>query len=162
MNYHHFLAIFLIFLTGFGPHLPVCYAETNSEPLYTRPLNVPARSNAEYYSASPDSALVIPVNIWGNVREPGLHFLPIGSNLHQSVSAAGGPSDSADLSSIRILRSGKSTYADLLGPKSPPVQANDYVFVDRTYKADLPMWFAGLSAVVSIVTLYYVVKPVKK
>lgn len=160
MKIQQILSIFLIVSIGIGQNFSIAYAEVN-QPLHTRPANVPARSNAEYYSASPDATLVMPVNIWGNVREPGLHFLPIGSNLHQSVSAAGGPSENADLSSVRVLRSGKPTYVDLLGPKSIPLQANDFVYVERSYKADLPLIFAGVTTVISIITLYYVMNPRK-
>lgn len=130
-----------------------------SDRVHTKPGNVPARSNAEYYSASPDSTIVMPVNIWGNVREPGLHFVPIGSNLNQSVSVAGGPTDRADLSSVRLLRDGKTSYADLLGPKAVPLQANDFIYVQQNYRADLPLIFSGISTVISIVTLYYVTRP---
>lgn len=160
MTFQQILAFFLIFSTGLGPYAPSALAEA-ADTFHKRPLNVPARSNAEYYSPSPDSTIVMPVNIWGNVKEPGLHYLPVGSNLHQSVSAAGGPSDTADLSSVRILRSGKTSYADLLGPKSVPMQENDYVYVDRSYRSDMPLIFSGISTIVSIITLYYVMNPKK-
>ena len=162
MKMQPYLAIFLISTIAIGPNLSVALADTSVESLHKRPPNIPARSNAEYYSPSPDSTIVMPVNIWGNVKEPGLHYLPPGSNLHQSVSAAGGPSDTADLSSVRILRGGKTSYADLLGPKSVPLQENDYVYVDRNYRNDLPIWFSGISTVVSIVTLYYVMNQRKQ
>lgn len=158
MKSQQLLAIFLIFATGLGPNFSRVYADTG-ESLHIRPPNVPARSNAEYYSASPEVRVVMPVNIWGNVREPGLHFLPIGSSLQQSISAAGGPSETADLSTIRILRSNKYTYADLLGTKTVPLQANDIVYVDHSYRADLPFIFSGISTILSIITLYYVMKP---
>lgn len=156
-----FICGFMIFAAATAPLGGVHAASQSAEPIHTKPLNVPARPNAEYYSASPDSTLVMPVNIWGNVREPGLHFVPIGSSLNHSVSVAGGPTDRADMGSIRILRGGKLTYADLMGPKSIPLQANDYVYVEQNYRADLPLIFSGISTILSIVTLYYVMNPRK-
>lgn len=102
--------------------------------------------------------MLIPVNIWGNVREPGVHYVPIGSSLMQSVSAAGGPSENADFSNVRLLQGNKHTYADLLKTSGPVVQANDTIYVQKSYKADLPLIFSGIATIVSIVTLYYVVK----
>lgn len=162
MKMRPYLAIFLITSIGFGSHCSVALADEPVGKLYKRPPNIPARSNAEYYSPSPDATIVMPVNIWGNVKEPGLHYLAPGSNLHQSVSAAGGPSDNADLSSVRILRNGKTSYADLLGPKSVSLQENDYIYVDRSYRNDIPIWFSGISTVISIITLYYVMNPRKQ
>ena len=98
----------------------------------------------------------MPVHVWGNVREPGVHYVPAGSTLLQSVSAAGGPTENADTKSIRLLRDKKYTYVDLLKADSSSAQANDTLFVDSSIKADLPLYFTGISTVISIVTLYYV------
>lgn len=159
MKFEKFLAIVVI-QTTLSAYQTAAFAD-GSDSLHLRPSMVQPRSNAEYYSASPDSSVAIPVNIWGNVREPGLHYMPLGTNLHQSISAAGGPSDSADMSEVRILRGGKTTYVDLLGPKMVPLQANDYVYVDRSFRADMPLIFAGVSTVLSIATLYFVMNPKK-
>lgn len=138
--------------------IPLVYAaEHPKEPIYTKPLGLGARPSAEYYSTSTEAGLLIPVNIWGNVREPGIHYVPTGSNLLQSLSAAGGPTENADISAIRILRKNQSSYADLLKSSAPPaVQANDMIYVTQTYKADLPLIFSGVSTLISIVTLYFV------
>lgn len=153
--------IFVVLSIVSSPFLTQQAYAQRSERVHTKPNNIPARTNAEYYSASPDSSIVMPVNIWGNVREPGLHFVPIGSSLSQTVSVAGGPTDRADPSSVRILRDGRTTYADLLGPKTIPLQANDFVYVEQNYRADLPLIFSGISTFISIVTLYYVMNPKK-
>jgi hypothetical protein len=87
-------------------------ADDSGATLYTRPDSVGARSNAEYYSAAPETGLVMPINIWGSVREPGVHYVPIGSTLLHSVSVAGGPTDLADLDKVKLFRSGKIQYAD--------------------------------------------------
>ena len=138
-------------------------AERSREPIYTKPLNLGPRASAEYFSTVPEAGLLIPINIWGNVREPGIHFVPSGSNLLQSLSAAGGPTESADISAVRILRKNQSTYTDLLKSSAPPlVQANDMIYVHQTYKAELPLIFSGISTVISLVTLYFILNDRKK
>jgi protein involved in polysaccharide export with SLBB domain len=162
MEFRRFIAIFLVLPMTIIPH-GVSRAAANelSETLQIRPPNVAPRANAEYYPSSPDAGVTMPVHIWGNVREPGLHYMPLGANLGQTVSAAGGPTDSADMTSVRLLRGGKPTYVDLLGPKSIPVQSNDYIYVDRNYRADMPLIMSGITTVLSIITLYFVVIPRK-
>lgn len=149
------LAFALVF---YGMPNALC-ADSRSEGIIIRPSNVMPRSSAEYFSSAPDTGLVIPVNIWGNVREPGLHYVPQGASLQLSMSAAGGPTETADISAIRIIRGGKSNYTDLLGSRSISLQANDVVYVSQSYRADLPLIFSGVSTLISIVTLYYVMKP---
>lgn len=159
LNFEKIISKVAIFSILAGPTFSQNALAQKPDRVHTKPANVPARPNAEYYSASPDSSIAMPVNIWGNVREPGLHFVPIGSTLTQSVSVAGGPTDRADLSSVRLLRDGKTSYTDLLGPKAVPLQENDFIYVQQNYRADLPLIFSGVSTVISIVTLYYVTRP---
>jgi len=47
--------------------------------------------------------ILMPVNVWGEVRNPGIHMIPWDSDLRDALSAAGGPTSSANLSSIRIV-----------------------------------------------------------
>lgn len=65
----------------------------------------PLRSNvgAYYYMARPGDLTVI-VSIWGEVRNPGQYEVPVGTELIQLLSYAGGPLVSADLRRIRIIR----------------------------------------------------------
>ncbi|MCS7082976.1 MAG: SLBB domain-containing protein [Rhodothermia bacterium] len=44
------------------------------------------------------------MSIWGEVRNPGQYEVPVGTELIQLLSYAGGPLVSADLRRIRIIR----------------------------------------------------------
>lgn len=59
--------------------------------------------NGSYYDYSFGSSVPIDINIWGFVSSPGKYRVPISTKLIQLVSYAGGPTDRARLSDIRIL-----------------------------------------------------------
>ncbi len=46
----------------------------------------------------------IKVHIWGQVKNPGLHSVPSNTDLMELLSLAGGPSDYANLSRIKLIR----------------------------------------------------------
>ncbi len=48
--------------------------------------------------------LKIKTYIWGQVRNPGLYIIPDNTNLLTLISSAGGPTENAKLSKIRIIR----------------------------------------------------------
>lgn len=113
---------------------------------------------AEFYSTDTKSGVLIRVNIWGEVSRPGVYFVPVGTTLIDSVSSAGGPLGSADLPEIRLLRSDKQTYVDLLSDSGRiPMQENDMVYVDRSLKADMPLIFGAISTVLSLAAFYLVI-----
>lgn len=49
--------------------------------------------------------LKIRTYIWGQVRNPGLYIVPDDTDLLTLISSAGGPTENAKLSKIRIIRS---------------------------------------------------------
>ncbi len=49
--------------------------------------------------------LKIRTYIWGQVRKPGLYIVPDNTDLLTLMSSAGGPTENAKLSKIRIIRS---------------------------------------------------------
>jgi polysaccharide biosynthesis/export protein len=59
---------------------------------------------AQYYLGSSDE-LLIPVNIWGFVMKPGQYMVPDNTDLVALLSFAGGPTEEARLTHIRIIRS---------------------------------------------------------
>lgn len=58
---------------------------------------------ARYYLGS-DDELLIPINIWGYVQNPGQYMVPNNTDLISLLSYAGGPKESAKISKIRIIR----------------------------------------------------------
>lgn len=58
--------------------------------------------------------VLMTVHVWGEVRSPGTVQIPVGSDLVAALSAAGGPTGSADLGGVRVVYdSGPDTEYDL-------------------------------------------------
>lgn len=63
------------------------------------------RRSASRYIFSPTSdALLMPVKIWGEVKNPGIYEVPIGIDLIELISSAGGPTSAAKLSKVKVIR----------------------------------------------------------
>ena len=65
---------------------------------------LPKKSGSIYYSKSVKNKVLIPTNFWGEVNTSGLHFVPQGTSLINGLSLAGGPSGSADISTVQVTR----------------------------------------------------------
>jgi polysaccharide export outer membrane protein len=63
------------------------------------------RSPRYYLSLGTEDALMIKVFIWGQVELPGVYEVPDGTDLIAALSLAGGPTDHAKLSEVKIIRS---------------------------------------------------------
>ena len=48
--------------------------------------------------------LLIKVNVWGQVKNPGVHLINEGSDFTTLISTVGGPIDGADLKKIKLYR----------------------------------------------------------
>ena len=62
------------------------------------------RSSAAQYYLGENDEILVPVNIWGFVRLPGQYFVPNNTDLISLLSFAGGPTEDAKISNIRIIR----------------------------------------------------------
>lgn len=58
----------------------------------------------EYISGQEAGIVMMKVNLWGAVKRPGIHHIPVKTNLIELMSFAGGPNDNAILDSITIKR----------------------------------------------------------
>lgn len=66
-------------------------------------------AGAIYYSPSIKGKVLIPVHIWGSVKNSGIHFVPVNTNLISGISLAGGPSfgNTANNVYVTTTRNGK-------------------------------------------------------
>ena len=65
--------------------------------------------SAEYYEyLGEGNELLMNVQIWGQVKNPGLYSLPVKSDIVLLLSLAGGPTENANLSKIKIIRKGST------------------------------------------------------
>jgi hypothetical protein len=67
------------------------------------------RQTQSRYIITPGSdAFLMTVRVWGEVQRPGLYDVPIGTDLIEIISAAGGPTSKANLSKVRVIRTDSS------------------------------------------------------
>lgn len=66
--------------------------------------NVSKSSGSVYYSPSVKGKILIPVNIWGEVKRSGLHFVPLETSLVEGLSFAGGPTNNGKLDTVKLSR----------------------------------------------------------
>jgi polysaccharide export outer membrane protein len=57
-----------------------------------------------YMEKGMENKLMISVNVWGAVEKPGSQYVPDGSDLISVLSAAGGPTEGAKLTQVRLVR----------------------------------------------------------
>jgi hypothetical protein len=90
-----------------------------------------------------DEELLVPVNIWGEVRAPGYYDVPDGTDVARLISYAGGPTEFASLKGVKLTRpaSGREDavnidyYLDTGDVAGVPVlQPGDTVYVPRNTK----------------------------
>lgn len=97
---------------------------------------------SEYISGYYKGAVLMPVRLWGAVRQTGLHQIPTGTDLLQLLSLAGGPNVDAKLDDVTIRRFNKDgakiikvDLMELIDSKTAKIQeleANDIVILPAT------------------------------
>ena len=65
-----------------------------------------SQSAGHYIYLGEGDELLMNVQIWGQVKNSGLYSLPEESDIVTLISLAGGPTEHADLSGIKIIRKG--------------------------------------------------------
>jgi hypothetical protein len=58
----------------------------------------------EYIEGQDPGVVMMKVNLWGAVRKPGIHHIPVKTDLISLMSYAGGPNDNAVMDEIIIKR----------------------------------------------------------
>jgi polysaccharide export outer membrane protein len=90
--------------------LTALWLQLLSSPLFGQRVTGPTKSSEarapQYYlSLGDEDELMIKIFIWGQVGLPGVYEVPDGTDLVAALSLAGGPTDHAKLSEVRIIRS---------------------------------------------------------
>lgn len=70
-----------------------------------RAQDVPLGNRAARYYLGSEDELLIPINIWGYVRNPGQYMVPNNTDLISLISFAGGPAEGARIKGVKIVRS---------------------------------------------------------
>ena len=62
---------------------PPAISEQKVTAFYVQPPGLGYPSAAEYYSTDPNNRILVPINIWGELKRSGKHFVPAGSSLDE-------------------------------------------------------------------------------
>lgn len=136
------------------------------------PMEVKARLSEQLVRrgiVSPEIAVqpVIRVSVLGEVRTPGLLSVEPGTNLIHLITLAGGPTERANMRSVRVIRAGRPYEVDLqsalAGSSAGRVVlfSNDVVFLDRKRgltRETLSFGMNVLTALLSIVSVITVIQ----
>ena len=97
---------------------------------------------SEFVSGNYPGAVLMPINLWGPVQKPGIHHVPVRTDLLTLLSLAGGPAGEAELGDITIKR--RTGAEELIirvdaeelltksGKVSPVLEANDIILIPRS------------------------------
>jgi polysaccharide biosynthesis/export protein len=111
---------------------------------------MPTMNNASAYtysgSMSNEEKLKIYTYIWGQVLRPGLYIVPDDTDLLTLLSLAGGPSENAKLSKVRIIRPTSTSQKVIL--------VNLKAYMETGNEALIPILQPGDTVVVSG-TIFY-------
>jgi len=124
---------------------------------------------SQYYLGSEDE-LLIPVNIWGFVQKPGQYMVPNNTDLISLLSFAGGPTEHANISNVRLIRS-DAKFGDhvfKIDVKSfvetgdrdrliPVLKPGDTIIVKGTTFHWINRFFSFVSSLTFIVQIYYLI-----
>jgi hypothetical protein len=156
----------------------VCnYGQAKDYELGADVMSMRMNQQSGYFNLSDPESVNILVNVWGWVKYPGRYKVPIYTTASDLLSYAGGPTDAADLTDLRIYRLAedssqfliKFNYNDLLYEsrldtkhrKIPKLEAGDVLVVPgapRMYFRDtFSIWISIISTLVSILTLTYLI-----
>lgn len=122
--------------------------------------NLAKQRGAMYYSPTIKDKILIPIHFWGEVKNSGLHYVPIGTTLVSGLSLAGGPGSNAVLSDIKLTR----TFAEQLETKAfnleeggnkeayfEKLQAGDTVFIKKSNFYENRAYYTSLVGIFSTV-----------
>lgn len=118
------------------------------------------KAGSIYYSPSVKDKVLMPVHFWGEIGNPGLHFIPLETTLVKGLSMAGGPRNEGILDEVKVTRKGekelKTEYFDLTsgGDDSAHVyqlQPGDTVFIKKSRFFENRGYYTSLFGVVATV-----------
>jgi hypothetical protein len=82
-----------------------------------------------FYSTSVKNKVLIPVNMWGEIKLSGLHFVPSDTTFIKGLSLAGGPTSSANLEKVVLIRGAPNgTFKEIEFDLSKGGDANAHQF----------------------------------
>ncbi len=120
------------------------------------------KAGSIFYSPSVKGKVLIPVHIWGEIRNAGLHFVPLDTSLITGLSLAGGPTTSSKLDTIQVTttREGKRekltfdvTQGGDLSMEDFKLRPGDTIFIEKdTFTIDRAYYTSLFGVVVTVLS----------
>ncbi|HEY8280333.1 MAG TPA: hypothetical protein VIH99_11960 [Bdellovibrionota bacterium] len=136
-----FLRLFVLVLSFSLVSLPCTASAADVGTAFSRDL-LGNNKGAEYISGDYPGAVMMKVNIWGAVQKPGIHYVPVKTDIITMLSYAGGPVERARMGDVTIRRvvGGKPTVIDVdiddildsSKATTPPLEANDTIVIPKS------------------------------
>jgi len=113
--------------------------------------------------------VLIRIQVWGEVRSPGIYSVPTTTNLVEAISFSGGPTSRSDLNRVKLVKAlrGKKTdfynVNDYISGKKrdPPIlDSGDLVYIPQTLTSKIADFvrFTGIVAAIAY-TIYRITEP---
>lgn len=78
------------------------------------------------YDYSTQNTINIKVQLWGYVKYPGVYIVPEGTSINELISLAGGPTEDATLTDIRVIKIKEGVQTTML-----KYDYNDFMWEDK-------------------------------
>jgi len=101
------------------------------------------RSKADQYILGTEEKLEMIVHVWGEVEKPGEYQVSYDTNILELISKAGGPTDYANLSKVRLSREAKSMYLTQDGLKKLIAKAREGKITEDQIQKTLASQYAN-------------------
>ncbi len=110
----------------------------------------------------------IRIQVWGEVRSPGIYYVTPSTTLVEAISFAGGPSSRSDLSCVKLVRAIKEKEVSFFNvndylsakKKNPPIlESGDLVYVNQSFPSRVYDFARFLGVISAVVYYLYIVSP---
>lgn len=160
--------------TVHGAEAPAAKSEFNLQEI-TLPSEVKdlgKSSGSIYYSTSVKNKVLVPVHIWGEIKQSGLHFVPSDTTLIKGLSLAGGPTTYAKLDHVVLIRnSSDGTFKEIDFDLSEggdakshqfKMESGDTIFVKKeTFYENRAYYTSLIGIFISVLSTFVIIQKVK-
>ncbi|MDD5582183.1 MAG: SLBB domain-containing protein [Candidatus Marinimicrobia bacterium] len=121
-----------------------------------------------YLGRQEQTELLYPVKIWGEVVRPGIYDVPLTSDIIGIISYAGGPTNMAKLTNVRLLRNERTEDGEKIliivdiekyietGDKSllPIIRPGDTIMIPPKFMKQVTDVLGPFSAILSVINVF--------
>ena len=110
----------------------------------------------------------IRIQVWGEVKNPGIYYVTPSTNIVEAISFAGGPTSRSNLSCVKLVRAIKEKEVSFFNVnhylsaknKNPPIlESGDLVYVNQSLSSKIWDFTKFLGVVGAVAYYFYRVTP---